>query len=222
MKKVRTIRIDRQVSDDLDFICERHGDVSWHIEQALKGYKPISQLSTQIKAEPTEPRGISSTPIKDGWVEAEQLFDDFWHSGIRKVNKKKAKALFSNLLKKPRELSKLDFTYRLIQDIKTRLASNQLGFAEMHPTTYLNGERWNDEVTPNAQNQLGRPTATSRLTPAQRTKAAGERWEAEQKDNVPTMGGNAGDLRSSVQQPIRGGADGFVGTTIDGDYTTTD
>jgi predicted transcriptional regulator len=38
MKKVRTIRIDKGVSDKLDSICTRHGDISWHIEQALKHY----------------------------------------------------------------------------------------------------------------------------------------------------------------------------------------
>ena len=43
----------------------------------------------------------------------------------------------------------------LIIDIKKRLASNQLGFKEMHPATYLNGERWEDEIinTPIPQRQ---------------------------------------------------------------------
>ena len=51
MKKVRTIRIDKAVSDSLDSICTRHGDVSWHIEQALNGYGPIKQLSTARQRE---------------------------------------------------------------------------------------------------------------------------------------------------------------------------
>ena len=38
MKKVRTIRIDKEVSDKLDEACLRHGDVSWHVEQALRFY----------------------------------------------------------------------------------------------------------------------------------------------------------------------------------------
>ena len=45
MKKVRTIRIDKEVSDKLDSICTRHGDISWHIEQALKHYMGESYVA---------------------------------------------------------------------------------------------------------------------------------------------------------------------------------
>jgi predicted transcriptional regulator len=39
MSKVsRTIRLDRELSNSLDKVCVRHGDVTWHIEQALKDY----------------------------------------------------------------------------------------------------------------------------------------------------------------------------------------
>jgi hypothetical protein len=76
--------------------------------------------------------------------EFDRRFELFWLSGIRKVNKKKTKSLFNNLLKNyygdPDE-----FVGELIADVQARLKLNQLGFAEMHPTTYLNGERWNDE-----------------------------------------------------------------------------
>lgn len=81
-------------------------------------------------------------------------FDQFWSSGIRKVNKKKAKPLFGkvlNLYATEDGPTAYDFTTALSNDVKKRLESNQLGFAEMHPTTYLNGERWNDEVIPNGE-----------------------------------------------------------------------
>jgi predicted transcriptional regulator len=42
-KKSRTITIDKELSDKLDKICVRHGDVTWHIEQALLQYKPIRE-----------------------------------------------------------------------------------------------------------------------------------------------------------------------------------
>ena len=48
MKKVRTIRIDKEVSDKLDSICERHGDISWHIEKALNSYGPIKKASKEV------------------------------------------------------------------------------------------------------------------------------------------------------------------------------
>ena len=34
----------------------------------------------------------------------------------------------------------------LINDVQQRLSANQFGFDKMHPTTYLNGERWNDDI----------------------------------------------------------------------------
>lgn len=86
-------------------------------------------------------------------------FDQFWGSGIRKVNKKKSKPLFSKILKEYATEdgpTAYDFTTAMVNDIKKRLNSNQLGFAEMHPTTYLNGERWNDEVINNGHQSTGK------------------------------------------------------------------
>lgn len=84
---------------------------------------------------------------------SDALFENFWLAGMRKCKKKQTKPLFNKLLKKSGDGE--SFTNMLINDIRKRLASNQLGFAEMHPTTYLNGERWNDEViqTPKPQQQ---------------------------------------------------------------------
>jgi len=76
----------------------------------------------------------------------DQEFDKFWLSGIKKVNKKKSKAMFTSILKKTKDQGWSEFTEILIEDVKSRLDSNQLGFSEMHPTTYLNGERWRDEI----------------------------------------------------------------------------
>ena len=76
-----------------------------------------------------------------------ELFQRFWMAGMRKVSKKKAIPLFNRVLKeRDKSWSVEDFTDFLILDIQTRLNTNQLGFKEMHPTTYLNGERWDDEI----------------------------------------------------------------------------
>ena len=51
MTKVnRTFRLDQDLSQKLDKICVRHGDVTWHIEQALNGYGPIKKLAVPQKA----------------------------------------------------------------------------------------------------------------------------------------------------------------------------
>lgn len=82
-------------------------------------------------------------------LDIDLCFDNFWKSGIRKVNKKKAKSLFTNILKKTTDQGWSEFTEILTEDIYARLNSNQLGFKEMHPTTYLNGERWKDAIIKN-------------------------------------------------------------------------
>jgi hypothetical protein len=76
--------------------------------------------------------------------------------------------------------------------------------------------------TNDQQNKSGRPSAANRQTPAQRTRAAAERWEAEQENNVSTMGSDAGGLRPSIQQPIRGGTNRDLGEVINGDYSRSD
>jgi hypothetical protein len=91
-----------------------------------------------------------------------EFFEQFWNSGIRKVNKKKSLILFNNLLKK--QPDQKDFTTKLVIDVKARCKSNQLGFAEMHPTTYLNGERWEDTITHRAPLAEERKTTFENLT----------------------------------------------------------
>lgn len=89
----------------------------------------------------------TALPIVD---QLEVSFDQFWIAGMRKVNKKKALSAYKSQFKaNKKNLDKvnpeLHFANHLIMDIKKRLDLGQLGFAEMHPTTYLNGERWNDD-----------------------------------------------------------------------------
>ena len=80
-------------------------------------------------------------------------FDYFWQAGMKKVNKKKAlsayktqfKASKAEIRKSVDEDLEMYFAQYLVCDIVRRLELGQLGFSEMHPTTYLNGERWNDD-----------------------------------------------------------------------------
>lgn len=77
--------------------------------------------------------------------ECDHLFERFWNAGMRKVNRKAAVTAFKRALKNAPESAEA-FTEKLIADVKARLAADQLGFDKMYPTTYLRGERWNDEV----------------------------------------------------------------------------
>jgi len=224
MKKVRTIRIDKDVSDSLDSICIRHGDVSWHIERALRGYGPIKQLTRQPTADPPVAKGISPTPIMGGWVEGDRLFELFWLAGMKKTNKKKAKPLFLTIIKKAGPTYEEATTTMLIGDIQKRLNSNQLGFAEMHPTTYLNGERWNDEVI-NHENTTGTSQSNRYETPADRSRAAAQGYldeRAIREGNDSIVGSHAGDLRAAVGEQQRINPNENMGEIIDGNFTRSD
>jgi hypothetical protein len=77
--------------------------------------------------------------------ELDELFEVFWNAGMRKVNKKKAKQVFTKTIKNQIYSSPEAFTELFVSDIERRIELNQYGFNAMHPTTYLNGERWEDD-----------------------------------------------------------------------------
>jgi hypothetical protein len=79
-------------------------------------------------------------------VSCDELFERFWQAGMRKCKKKQTRPLFNRVLKSSDWDSKEEFVDFLIADIQARLDNYQLGFDSMHPTTYLNGERWDDEI----------------------------------------------------------------------------
>ncbi len=74
----------------------------------------------------------------------------------------------------------------------------------------------------NGQQQRPNQPSGTKLTPAQKTRLARERWEAEQGGDVQTLGGDAGSLRPPVEQPVRGGADRNMGEVLDGDFSRSD
>ncbi|WP_413396991.1 hypothetical protein [Microbulbifer sp. 2304DJ12-6] len=81
-------------------------------------------------------------PEKPGAIDS--AFDRFWSAGLPKVGKQKAHAAFlANLKKSKRDAE--SFAELLAEDIEHRLLANQFGFDRLHPTTYLNQRRWEDE-----------------------------------------------------------------------------
>lgn len=80
-------------------------------------------------------------------VEQDQTVNDFeifYSAGMVKKGRKQALAKFTKLAKQYG--GTFAFGNQLADDVRKRLDSNQLGFAELHPATYLNNERWKDEI----------------------------------------------------------------------------
>lgn len=67
-------------------------------------------------------------------------FGDFWNAYPRKENKKRAESAFKRLSK--------DDQKKAMADCQTRFNGTEKQFIPM-PSTYIKGERWNDEVTVN-------------------------------------------------------------------------
>lgn len=76
-------------------------------------------------------------------------FEVFWSAGLPKVNKSKAVKSFESAFKvwiKNNDGSEMSFAEMLFSDIQLRIVNNQFGFNKLHPTTYLNNHRWEDEI----------------------------------------------------------------------------
>lgn len=230
-----TLHDDGYHSDRIDSEIKSYHDVSKKRKKAANKrwankHKGLSsdanalqvQSTSNAKQEPRtknqEPLTKSNKTIDQSAIDRDCMFEDFWLSGIRKVNKKKAKSLFTNLLKNHKDPQA--FTDALINDVHKRLYKNQMGFAEMHPTTYLNGERWNDEVThENTQRPIQpKPSAADRVKQA----IARETEQAGNGSDESFVGSPIGNIRGGVCEPIRGNAKPELEGFIEGDFTRSD
>ena len=213
----RNIRFDDDLYKEIMSLAKYPLSGAYHIQEACKQYlanfdRPVAQPKA---------KGINPTPIKGGWVMQEKLFERFWLSGMRKVNKKKAASLFGALLKKATPTYEEAFTNQLVKDVKRRIESNQLGFAEMHPTTYLNGERWNDEVIPNGnQDKSGQHQRAPKRTAIEEVQF--RRAEAKRRAGLGVLGDDDHTIPQRMDGNGGGGADGNMGETLDGTFTRTD
>jgi len=97
-----------------------------------------------------------------------KLFEQFWLAGMRKVGKKNALTAFKRIITKENDPE--SFVEKLIMDVSIRLSRSQFGFNGLHPATYLNGERWDDELPTASQ----MPTLISNAPQTTRTRTLQE------------------------------------------------
>jgi len=98
----------------------------------------------------------------------EDFFIRFWSAGMTTggCSKKTTRLKFKAAHKKS-NLEIAEFTNMLCEDISARIKSNQFGFDKLHPTTYLNQERWRDDRA-EAKDSAG---VSPKLSAADRVKA---------------------------------------------------
>lgn len=119
----------------------------------------------EIQDKNTMPEQVQAKQKKssDQHEETDQAFEDiFWCAGMHKTGKKNAKSAFRTqftLWRKETKGSAGEFAKFLADDIKLRLGV-QFGFDKLHPSTYLNGQRWNDEKPVTAVQQTKQSAIT--------------------------------------------------------------
>jgi len=97
------------------------------------------QVQAECKKTPSEP--AKPNPVDEAFEST------FWCAGMVKTGKKAAKSAFATQFREWRKQSggsPIQFAQFLADDIACR-KGKQFGFEKLHPATYLNGKRWEDE-----------------------------------------------------------------------------
>ncbi|HGB5493366.1 TPA: replication protein [Salmonella enterica subsp. enterica serovar Virchow] len=88
--------------------------------------------------------------------ETDEAFEEiFWCAGMRKAGKKNAASAFRTQFREWRKITRgtaSEFATMLAEDIACR-NGKQFGFDRLLPSSYLNGQRWNDEKPETIQPQ---------------------------------------------------------------------
>ncbi|ELY4445705.1 replication protein [Cronobacter malonaticus] len=116
----------------------KQGDTKDTIQKKERQYKNTMPEQVQAKQEKAPSRH----------EETDKAFENiFWRAGMVKKGKQKAISAFRYQFQEWRKESRgtpEQFAQMLAEDIACR-KGKQFGFDNLHPATYLNGKRWNDE-----------------------------------------------------------------------------
>jgi hypothetical protein len=186
--KQTNIRLEaglRQWYDDLGEREER--DAAFFMRKALEEYR--DKAGGKVAKQFPE-------VVKPKESQHSELFDIFWAAGMRKAAKPAARKAFEKVMRGAEDPEQ--FTYNLVDDIQKRIAIDQLGFNELHPATYLNGMRWEDDHK--APNKAGVGYERKQSLCERSTAAAEDIFSQLEtgQNGVGTLGQNDAPLRLQV------------------------
>jgi hypothetical protein len=160
----------------------------------------------------TSPDNVSTCPELEEEVEEEveknkdilrekleSAFDVFYQAGLVKKSKAQALKKFKSLVKETKA-DPFEFAELLKKDVQHRIATGQFGIDKLHPSTYLNNQRWTDEYEQNN----AKPSANGRQSAAQRVSARNEQRYGQPPSSGLGMAAGNGDLRGAMDQGERG------------------
>lgn len=120
-------------------------------------------------------------------------FEIFYSAGLTKKSKVKAFAKFKSLAKEMKA-DPIEFGQLLATDVKSRIAKHQFGIDKLHPSTYLNNQRWTDE---HEETNNGRIATTGKQSAAERIAARNAEKYGQPSSGLG-MAEGGGDLRGTV------------------------
>ncbi|MFK3559393.1 replication protein, partial [Pasteurella multocida] len=139
--------------------CKKFTSEESSLVKKVHGKCEESSLVTSEKSSHTK-NNIKNTTINNintaqNENDLESAFDIFWKAYKVKVNKsgalKSFKSAYKEYFQKTQKSTPQEFAEMLVRDVQKRLSLGQFGFDKLHPTTYLNNARWEDEYTQPAQ-----------------------------------------------------------------------
>lgn len=145
----------------IDYAKNSDGSGTYSI-MASQAFKPSYGNPDQGLCNMQKPSRISNTDLSSNKDVNNTLVDKptdpskddgfnlFWSAGLRKLKRKDTEKIFARIVK-DKKTCPVELGQQLHDDIKKRLEYQQFGFAQLHPSTYLNGERWTDEYVDNRQ-----------------------------------------------------------------------
>lgn len=111
--------------------------------------RTVDESSGNSEGKPAQQIPDQESDDAEGQDPVDTAFENiFWVAGLRKDSKVKARSAFRTKYrdwKKANRGSPEVFAGLLAEDIRVRVDAQQMGFDRLLPTSYLNGERWNDQ-----------------------------------------------------------------------------
>lgn len=169
----------------------------------VKAISKVTPVEQTLNTKPTDEQlNINHKPttknhkpvIKDMCDEA---FLVFYSAGLVKKSKVKALSLFKSLVKQM-DCDPMEFAELLKSDVQYRVNNNQFGIDRLHPSTYLNQQRWTDEYDSQESNN-GLPQEGRKLSASERIRERNElTYGSQQSSGGLGMATDGGDLRISV------------------------
>jgi hypothetical protein len=98
----------------------------------------------------------------------------------------------------------MEFAELLKSDVQYRINNNQFGIDKLHPSTYLNQQRWTDEYD-SQENNNGLPQGDRKKSAAERIRERNEQtYGSQQPGGGLGMAADGGDLRGDLGEGARG------------------